>query len=225
MKHKYILLIALFAVIAGCSVGPKYRQNDIRVNPVYLSLEKGKENASAAKTMKDWWHCFKDPVLNELVRDAHEQNITLEIAAANIKAARSYQAAVASYKVPAANVGAGFAAYKFSENEPFLGPALTMPNLMTGGTGLLSRENSSFFAGATIAWELDLFGRIRQRVKSAGIRSEQAEILRDGIIILMTSEVINNYFQLRCAQSRIDLAERNIQNQRDIYTKPYVQLS
>jgi NodT family efflux transporter outer membrane factor (OMF) lipoprotein len=215
MKSIYFFCI-LLSTLTAFTVGPRYQLPELQVQSVYLSQEKAEGTELVTETMKGWWHCFKDPVLNNLVSEAQKQNITIEIAAERIKAARSYQSAIASYKVPTVNVGAAFTAYQLSEQEPLFGPAFTMANPITGGTGLLTREHSSFLVGATVAWEADLFGRIEQRINVAGIRAEQAQIFRDGMVILMTSEVINNYLQLRGAQDRIDIADSNIEKQRKI---------
>ncbi|GAB6909858.1 putative outer membrane protein [Desulfosarcina cetonica] len=213
MKSPYYISVVAMLLLVSCSVGPKYQRSALQVQPIYLSLEKAAGTASAAKATKDWWHCFEDAILNGLVSEAQKQNITIEIAAERIKTARSYQTAMAAFKVPTVNVGAGFTAYQLSEKEPLLGPAFTMANPISGGTGLLNREGSSFLVGATVAWEPDLFGRIEQRTSAAGIRAEQAEIFREGTVIVMTSEVIYNYFQLRGAQNRIDIMDSNIEKQ------------
>jgi NodT family efflux transporter outer membrane factor (OMF) lipoprotein len=218
MKAVSAFGIIAVALLAGCATAPKYDVPAVPINEVYLNHTiQGTTPQTVQKS--EWWKQFNDPLLNELVQAAQQQNITIEIASERIQAARAIHKAVASFRVPSINIGAGFSAFQLSENEPMIGPAFTMANPMTGGTGLLDRRSSSFLLGLNASWEADLFGRIKQRAKAAEIRTEQAEILREGVVILMTSEVICNYLQLRGAQNRLDLLSENIDLQRKLLAR------
>ncbi len=214
MKITNLFFILLIFVISACA--PEYKKPDTRVQEVFLSQEAAKGTSIDSSVKLDWWHHFNDPLLNKLVSDAQKQNITIQVAVERIQAARSFQTAVNSLRIPNLNVGAGFQATQFSRNSPLLGPLLNFQNPINGTTGLINRENSSVFTGISASWELDLFGRIKQRAKAAGIRAEQAEIFRRGLVIIMTSDVINNYLQLRGAQNRLDIVKKNIQQQEQV---------
>ena len=162
-----------------------------------------------------WWTQFNDPVLNQLVVDAQSQAIPLRIAAQRIKMAQSYQSAIESFKVPTISLGAGFGNAQISENDPLLGAAVTATNPATGQElGLVDDNNSAFFAGATIAWEADLFGRIDRQASAAAIRTEQMVIMREGLTTLITSDVIHNYLQMRGAQERKQIALNSVADQK-----------
>ncbi|MFA0070497.1 hypothetical protein AB4344_22160, partial [Vibrio breoganii] len=69
------------------------------------------------------------------------------------------------------------------------------------------------FLGASIAWEVDLFGRIDRQSNAATIRVEQAEIFQSGLNTLITADLIHNYLQYRGAQERKAIALENIEDQ------------
>ncbi|MEF1303865.1 TolC family protein, partial [Vibrio owensii] len=168
-----------------------------------------------------WWTEFNDPTLNDLVLDMQSQNIRLKVAAERIKMADSYKSVVESFKVPTINVGAGYINYQLSKNDSLLGPALNPIGDSAAGlppqisnTTLLDNQHDGVFAGASIAWELDLFGRIDRQSNAAQIRVEQAEIYQSGLTTLLTADLIHNYLQYQGASERLDLAKSNLEDQR-----------
>lgn len=81
-------------------------------------------------------------------------------------------------------------------------------------TTLLDNQHDGVFAGASIAWELDLFGRIDRQSNAAQIRVEQAEIYQSGLTTLLTADLIHNYLQYQGASERLNLAKSNLEDQR-----------
>ncbi len=160
-----------------------------------------------------WWYQFNDTMLNQLVADAQQQNIPLKIAAERIKAAQAYQNVVESFKVPTVSLGAGYSSFGLSENDPLLGPVVSSNNPL--GTALVDSSQGAFHAGATIAWEMDLFGRIDKQAQAAAIRKEQADIFRGGLTTMITSDVIHNYLQMRGAQTRRAIATEMVSDQEE----------
>ncbi|PKH55960.1 hypothetical protein CXF83_12105 [Shewanella sp. Choline-02u-19] len=208
--------LAIAMIMTGCAVGPDYQAPTTNLDSEYLYQDTAGTVAgerSAANT-DAWWTQFNDPILNQLVIDAQNQAIPLKIAAQRIRMAQSYQSAIESFKVPTVNLGAGFGNYQISDNDPLLGGAITATNPVSGEElGLVDDNNSAFFAGATIAWEADLFGRIDRLANAAAIRKEQMIIMREGLTTLITSDVIHNYLQMRGAQERKQIALHTVEDQ------------
>lgn len=135
--------------------------------------------------------------------------------------ADNYKTVVESFKVPTINVGAGYVNYQLSKNDSLLGPALNPIGDSAAGlppqisnTTLLDNQHDGVFAGASIAWELDLFGRIDRQSNAAQIRVDQAEIYQNGLTTLLTADLIHNYLQYQGASERLDLAKSNLEDQR-----------
>ena len=188
MWHLNIVVLAALLSLTGCSLKPDYQKPDtIKPSIVYLNKAAVEGEEQVDPEGKQWWTWFNDPILDRLVSDAQKQNISLQVATQRIRGAQAYQSAVASFKVPTVNMGAGFSTYGLSENEALLGPALTAKNPMTGGDlNIVDRENSMFSAGLNVSWELDLFGRVDALTDAASVRVEQTEIFREGVVIAIT---------------------------------------
>ena len=217
MKLIKIAPLVIAMMISGCAVGPDYAQpiSSLESEYLYQGVQGTQAGKYAQQTDNAWWKSFEDPTLNQLVVDAQNQAIPLKIAAQRIRMAQSYQSTIESFKVPTVNIGAGFGNFQISENDPLLGGAITAKHPVSGEElGLVDDNNSAFFAGATIGWEVDLFGRIDRQASAAAIRKEQMVIMREGLTTLITSDVIHNYLQMRGAQERKEIALKTSDDQR-----------
>ncbi|MBY5990870.1 efflux transporter outer membrane subunit [Ferrimonas balearica] len=221
MRKLSVLLISM--ALAGCSVTPEYQAPTTEAGDLYLNQAVAGV-AGAPIEDEAWWRRFNDPELDALVASVQQQNISLQLAQQRIQSARAYRSAVATAKIPTVSVGAGYHHARLSEYDPLLGGALTatMPDLGQGGAvlppagqdlNLLDRDNGAFVVGANVSWEMDLFGRLDAMDQLAGIRLEQAEILRQGTLTMVTTEAVHNYLQYRGAQARLAIAERNVEEQ------------
>ena len=77
---KAIILLVVVLLLAGCAVGPDYKRPAVDV-PQNWRFE-DKEAKNVANTA--WWQQFDDPVLNELIQIALQENKDVKIAAARI---------------------------------------------------------------------------------------------------------------------------------------------
>ncbi|AYO17776.1 efflux transporter outer membrane subunit [Vibrio owensii] len=219
--RKFVIAPLVLAIsLSGCAVGPDYQTPTTSMAETYLYADQNGVSRNA-ETEPFWWTEFNDPTLNDLVLDMQSQNIPLKVAAERIKMADSYKSVVESFKVPTINVGAGYVNYQLSKNDSLLGPALNPIGDSAAGlppqianTTLLDNQHDGVFAGASIAWELDLFGRIDRQSNAAQIRVEQAEIYQSGLTTLLTADLIHNYLQYQGASERLDLAKSNLEDQR-----------
>ncbi len=112
-------------------------------------------DSDPSKIEVDWLNSFNDPTLNQLVKEAQENNKNLQAAAANVERARSYA------------IQAGAA----------LQPAV---NLTAGGTGSGTLQESTantgnMTLGLQVSWEIDLWGRIGAGKRSAIASAEAVE--------------------------------------------------
>ncbi|MBU1311897.1 MAG: TolC family protein, partial [Gammaproteobacteria bacterium] len=75
--------------------------------------------------------------------------------------------------------------------------------------GVISRGYS---AGASLSWDLDLFGKIRRATEAAQAQAQQADILWHDAQVQLISQVATSYGEYRGAQLRLVVAEQNLQN-------------
>ena len=84
--RKFALLIAV-AGLSACTVGPDYERPDLELPESALDatlLGDAQEDAMAY-----WWTRYRDPVLNELIDKALDDNLDVALQAARFREARA----------------------------------------------------------------------------------------------------------------------------------------
>ncbi len=192
-----LTLVACGGLFACRMVGPDYTPPEIELpDSWHKAAVAGVEDGEA--DLRTWWTVFSDPVLDELLGRAANTNLDLERAAWAVTRARALRGITAADRVPTINLDGERNRQRISDNANF-GP---------GGW----RWNNSI--GLGMAWELDLFGRVRRSVRAAEAEIEASiEDYRDTLVVLL-AEVAVNYIDVRTLQQRIEYAESNVENQR-----------
>lgn len=207
------LLIAVS--LSGCMTGPRqWICNHFKVGPNYVepaapvaSQWLDHDNPKIKQQATDysyWWATFNDPMLNDLVRNAYEQNLTLKMAGARILEARAQLGMAQGNLFPQQQQADGaYSRTQMSSNSyPF------------GAFPLPKMAYDNWTVGFDAAWELDFWGRYRRAVESADANlSVQLENYDNGLVILQ-AEVAATYIQLRTLENRLALAQKNVDLQR-----------
>jgi multidrug efflux system outer membrane protein len=193
------LLCALLAalLLAGCLVGPKYKRPVVPVPPNFRDLPGPAEAESLADL--PWWEVFQDETLRGLIREAIANNYDLRVAAGRIEEARARVGNVRSFLYPQVGaVGAisGDGASRLSD-----------PPQATG-----DRTFHNFTAGFTLAWELDVFGRIRRESQAATAVYVATQEEQRGVLITLVGDVAATYFQIRQFDLELEIARRTLQS-------------
>ncbi|MBW2429248.1 MAG: efflux transporter outer membrane subunit [Deltaproteobacteria bacterium] len=194
-------LLILSLVIGGCTmVGPDYVKPAAPEQEQWLESEDPKIKSKEAD-FSDWWTVFSDPVLNELIQAAYQQNLPLQIAGLRIYEARAQLGIAFGFQYPQTQQGLGSASLnQVSKNAPNVAAA--------------DRYYSVYDIGLDAAWELDVWGKFRRSVQT-GVASLEASIADyDDILVSLTSEVARTYIVLRTSEERLAVARQNVEIQK-----------
>ncbi len=183
-------IAVLIAALNACAVGPDYQPP---AQVADISLGAPYQQAGLAQ---QWWQAFDDAALNQLIATALEENRTLAQARANVDRAYAVFRDANNDLLPKGSLDAG---YQASENS----------TLAAGDNGVISRGYSS---GASLSWDIDLFGKIRRATEAAQANARQADILWHDAQLQLISQVATSYGEYRGAQLRLVVAEQNLQN-------------
>ncbi|HSE87251.1 MAG TPA: efflux transporter outer membrane subunit [Candidatus Binatia bacterium] len=188
-------VVALF--VAGCMVGPDYSRPPILIPDNY----RGVIGAPTAESFADlpWFDVFRDPVLQELVREALSNNYDLRVAAARVEEARAQIGIARSFLFPQLNFNGGGSAQQVSR--------ATDPPESFGA----NRNFQNWLLGFGLAWELDVFGRIRREAESATAIFLATEQAQRGVLITLVADVAQSYFSLRELDLELEIARRTVQ--------------
>lgn len=202
-----LIVAALAALLAGCAVGPDYVPPEPRAAVSFANAEPDTYSAEAA--VGAFWKLFADPALEALVADGLAANHDLRIALARVAEARAFGRESGLDLLPTVTAGGGYTEQRVSRSQ-----------LAAAG----ARDLELYDAGFDAFWELDLFGRVRRGVEASRAQIGAAEAsLRDAQVIV-AAEITRTYFELRGAQQRLDVARRNVANQRSTYQLTAVRL-
>lgn len=193
MKRR-LLCACIAAMLGGCVVGPNYERPVVKTPDAYLYEPKD----VAAEADIAWWKLYGDPVLDQLITDALENNKTVKIAAARVEQAAGALTTQRSSLYPQVTYQGGAARERFSEQgQP--------------STGVKNPDNN-FQALAGVSWELDLWGRIHRLTEAAQANLLATQEARRGVILSLVSSVALNYIELRGLDEQLDVANRTLAN-------------
>lgn len=197
-------LLRCFSVLASvlltaCTVGPDFVPPQMDAPAAWSqTVEAGVD--VEPQTLIPWWEAFNDPVLNELIIAALENNNSLELTGLNVLRARAQLGIATGSQYPQTQVLAGEATY------------LSPPDnaLQTDGFW-------SYGLGATAAWEIDFWGRFRRAIEAADASYLASIAAYDQARVLLISEVVSAYVTVRSLEEQLRIAHENVKIQQRSY--------
>jgi NodT family efflux transporter outer membrane factor (OMF) lipoprotein len=192
MRAAFIMVVS--AVLAACSVGPRYTQPpQVESSPDWI------EKASTAPVDPRWWRALGDPQLNTLVDAAISRNPDLRAAAAHVRESRANRDAVFGPSLPQLEFTGEANRNELSTNGEI--PISRIPGF--------SRRFNLFDAGFDASWEIDFWGRYRRGVEAADARVASASETLHDVQVQTVAEVVRTYVDLRSAQARLESATQD----------------
>ncbi|HEY1779782.1 MAG TPA: efflux transporter outer membrane subunit [Roseiarcus sp.] len=181
MKWRLWLAAPIALALGGCDFAPRYAA------PSVATPSKFKDETGARGTLPvtgEWWLAFHDRTLNSLQAevDAANPDLAAAVASNDAAVARANEALSSAY--PQVNAVPHFLANKQSANRP-----------------LRSANQPTYYGdnliGAQTAYEIDIWGRVRDIVASANATAEaSADALADAKLELH-AELARDYVNLR----------------------------
>jgi len=209
MKKSLIALITGTTMLAGCNLAPRYERP---VGAVPVTLPQGGVYPAAATDAVDvsrigWRDFFLDPRLRQVIETGLANNRDLRVAAANVLQARSQLKVQRSQLFPTVNAG-GTATY----TNNIMGAA----GGAGGGAGSVSSDLEIYQATAGIsAFELDLFGRIRNLTRAAQEQVFASEEAQRSARISLIAEIATAWLTLASDNEQLRLSRETLKTFED----------
>lgn len=188
--------LGLVLLLSGCPVGPNYVRPESDPPADFY----GQTQPPAPESLADlpWWEVFSDPVLQRLVTEAVQSNYDLRVAVARVEQANALVGVARAPLLP--QIGYQGTA---SRNRALVFPGL--PN-----------STYNLFSGAfNLAWEIDIWGRIRRATEAAQAELLASEEFRRGVLLTLVSSVAQAYFELIELDRELEIAYDTTQSFRD----------
>ena len=199
--RKRVTLVALvLALLAGCTVGPKYHRPSVTTPDVFRGTVDPSipPDAHSLADLK-WFELFKDQQLQELIKTAFTQNYDIRIAVARVSAARAQLGITRAEQFPQITGTADITKQRNSTKGSFpLPPGVSRDR--TFGTILLN----------LLSFEIDVWGRLRKQTEAARAQLHASEEDRKTVMTTLVSDVATSYFGLLELDLELDIAKRTL---------------
>lgn len=189
MNRIKLILILTLLVISQCQVSANAT---------------AKENYKLAYLNINWWKKFNDPMLEEYLIKAYNNNHDLKIASAKIKQGQQMVKLSLGQELPQIQLLADFDRTFRSSITKF------------GHTAIPEYSQNHFLLPLTMSYEIDIWGKNRLKTKSV---KKQLEILKQSeraTYISLTSAVAADYYTLVKVDKMLDCQEKILKTQKNI---------
>ena len=148
--------------------------NDYILSPLPERWQMEQQYYQPVPNEDNWWKTFNDPVLNQLIDLAVKNNYNVASSIKNIRMAQKAVRQAKSGYFPSISASAGWT--KSQE-----------AGALHGG----SPYNSSYFTvGASMNWEIDVFGRVNERVKEKKAVYNVSKADYDAVIVSLCANLV-----------------------------------
>jgi NodT family efflux transporter outer membrane factor (OMF) lipoprotein len=201
VKSGVYVLLALVALVEGCSVGPRYKAPTPTIRPFHNPAPMRADGAPAPP-LDTWWEGFGDRELTRIVQRALDQNLDLAASVTRVEQARAAAKEAGARLKPSGALNAQSTSFRQSLESPTGRVAGTLPGF--------DRNQSYLDLGVAASWEIDLFGGLRHGAQAASEEVQAAEAERLGTRVSIVAEAADAYMQIRGAQARLTFAREQI---------------
>ncbi|HEY6340288.1 MAG TPA: efflux transporter outer membrane subunit [Bryobacteraceae bacterium] len=189
--------VAVALLTASCSVGPKYTRPSAPTPPAYK--ETGEGPWKSAQPSDDlargkWWERFHDPQLNALEEKVSISNQNVAAAAANLQEARAMIREARAQYFPTVTAN----------------PAITNSRISTAFGQTIGANFNTFSAPLEASWEPDLFGRVRNTVKSSTFAAEASAADLENVRLSAQADLAADYYELRSEDALQQLLDSTV---------------
>jgi multidrug efflux system outer membrane protein len=225
MKQPLFIVCTLASTlcVAGCMVGPRYQRPvtnapqvfreatppDInsQERPQVVSVQGLMAEQAGVTSLGDekWAAVFKDPTLQQLIREALANNYDAKIAAQRVLEQQDQVGITRAQQFPTLSGGGSYTALGL--------PSGLVKRLNSGGNGK-GYTASNFFAGGvslSAAWNLDFWGLYRRQTEAARAQLLATEWGRRMTISTVVENVATAYLQLRNLDSELEITRRTLE--------------
>ena len=212
MKKINLWVVLGMLVVSSCKVSEVPQPESKLTLPD--QFENTASDTSRSVAQSAWENYFDDPKLKALIANSLEHNQDNLMTLERISAARSAMLAAKSGILPTINGTVGTFKRKYGE--------YTMDGIGNYDTNFspnirpdqhIPDPYRDFVVGANFEWELDVWGKLRNRKKAAISRYLASEEMSKNVKTWLVSEVATHYYELLSIDAEVEILTENIRLQ------------
>ncbi len=198
-------LILVSGLVSACApVGPDFLRPESEANEQWSDYAR-EEFQFAPQDAVEWWGVLNDPVLDQLVAAARQNNNNIRIAGLRVLESRAALGIALGNRYPQAQIIAGDAtALGLSESNANFTPAADL-------------NYTQYNLGVSASWELDFWGRFRRGIESADANLLASIASYDDALVLLTAQIADIYVVIRTTEEQLRIARENLVLQQRSY--------
>ena len=196
-------------MLTACAVGPDYQRPEIDVGDQYKQDTGGSADAASpsvagthaegwtpaqpqdAIDRGEWWQVYGDTTLNGLMEQLNTSNQSIAQAEANYRQAQALVQGARAGFFPSVGTSVG-------------------ASRAGSGSGSTSSVGNQYDLGASVSWEIDIWGRVRREVEASRAQAEASFADLANTRLSSQSALAQNYFQLRVLDEQKRLLESTV---------------
>ena len=200
MTGRLLFLAACVALLAGCTLGPRYHPPTppAGAEAPLVSLNPAAE--TAAQPPDDWWRLYSDPLLDQYLAEAFAANDDLKAAEANLNASRAVLEASRAGNYPATKAETAATYGRDPTTDEILEIVGAKPQTIWLFDGVFD-----------MSYELDLFGRVRRSIEASKADTQAAAAGRDALRITVAAETARAYAQICTLGEQLAVARHSLE--------------
>jgi outer membrane protein, multidrug efflux system len=191
--------LAFGLLLAGCMVGPDYKRPPVETPSVYRGDSQSSIALAESLGNEKWWEVFQDPVLQQLIRTAFEQNYDVRIAASRVLQAQAQLGITRANQFPTVSAGTQV----FSEGNPKISSSFPSYQANAGEVDL------------AVVWNLDFWGKYRRQTEAARASLLSSQWGHRAVLASVVSSVATDYFTLRELDWALDVSKKTLAARQD----------
>lgn len=186
-----LVLIALTALVAGCSLGPDREVPKVAMPPAW-------DSAATATVWPDarWWESFGSPELNRLIAEAEAGNTDLAAAVIRVRQAQAQSRIAGAALLPTFGLDGG--------------ASRAWTDVSGSGSRSGNAMSKSYDAGFVAGYQVDLFGGNAASADAARTQLEANRYDRETVALTVQSEVASAYLTILAIRDRTRLSQETL---------------
>lgn len=197
----------LLGTLAGCNVGPKYKQPNFPAPPAYRGADEAAVSSAESLGDQQWSQVFREPELQALIKTALTNNYDLRIAAQHILEQQAQVQITRAQQFPTLGIGG-------------TGIGAGIPALNSiGSNNSGSNSNSSLSLSSPLAegdlslsatWNPDFWGLYRKQTEAARDQLLSQTWAQRAVRMTLVQQVATTYIQLRSLDRQLEITKQTL---------------
>jgi len=193
LKTPVVALIAGLVAVGGCTLGPEPERPVTAADVSDTYAHAAAQDATELPDVSPWWQTFGDETTTKLVDLALANNTDLQAAVARVLEAEAGLKKAGGARLPQVGYGAGAQRQKMSFVLP--------------GAGRREIYSTTYSYDFNIAWQADLFGRLKRTQQASWATLLSEEAAREAVVHTVVALVVRSRVQIAILERAVAITE------------------